>query len=273
VSEHHLIIEAGNTEGQYWRDLWRFRELLYFLAWRDVLVRYKQTAIGVSWAFLRPFLTMVIFTFVFGKIAGLDSGGVPYPILVFAAILPWQFFANSLSESSSSLITNVNLISKVYFPRLILPTSSVVVAFVDFAISMLLLAGLMAYYAFWPTWRMLLLPGFVALAFLIALGPGLLITALNVRYRDFRYVVPFIVQMGLYISPVGFRSEEIPAQWRFVYTLNPMVGVIDGFRWAICATAGFYWPGFIVSIVGTLLTLWIAIAYFRRMERTFADVI
>jgi lipopolysaccharide transport system permease protein len=273
MADHHLIIEAGKTEGQYWRDIWRYRELLYFLAWRDILVRYKQTVVGVSWAFLRPFLTMVVFTFVFGHIAGLSSEGIPYPILVLAGILPWQFFSNSLSESSSSLTSNVNLISKVYFPRLILPTSSVVVAFVDFAISFLILAGLMAYYSFWPTWRCLLLPGFIMLAFFAALGPGLLITALNVRYRDFRYVVPFIVQMGLYISPVGFSSDEIPTQYRFLYSLNPVVGVIDGFRWSICDTPQLYMPGFLVSLAVTFMMLWAAIVYFRRTERTFADVI
>jgi lipopolysaccharide transport system permease protein len=273
MSEHHLIIEAGKTEQQYWRDLWRYRELLYFLSWRDILVRYKQTAIGVAWAFLRPFLTMVVFTVVFGKIAKLPSDGIPYPILVFSAMLPWQFFANSLTESSTSLITNVNLVSKTYFPRLILPTSSVVVAFIDFAISFVILLGLMAYFAFWPTWRMLILPGFTALAFAVALGPGLLITALNVRYRDFRYVVPFIVQMGLYISPVGFSSSVIPDKYRLLYSLNPMVGVIDGFRWSICGNTTLYWPGFLVSLVVTAVMLLIAVVYFRRTERTFADII
>lgn len=271
--DHHLIIEAGKTEGQYWRDLWRYRELLYFLSWRDILVRYKQTVIGVAWAVLRPLLTMIVFVIVFQKIAGLPSGGVPYPILVFAGMLPWQFFASSLAESSQSLITNVNLVSKIYFPRLILPTSSVVVAFVDFAISFVLLLLMMAWYQFWPTWRMSLLPAFVLLAFLAALGPGLLITALNVKYRDFRYVVPFIVQMGLYISPVGFSSSVVPEQWRLVYSLNPMVGVIDGFRWSICGTEAIYWPGFLLSIAITAVMLWASIAYFRRTERTFADVI
>jgi len=273
MSDHRLIIEAGKTEQQYWRDLWRYRELLYFLSWRDVLVRYKQTAIGVAWAFIRPLLTMVVFTLVFGRIAGLPSDGVPYPILVFAGMLPWQFFASSLTESSQSLIMNANLVSKVYFPRLILPTSSVVVAFVDFAISFVLLLGLMAFYSFWPTWRVVLLPAFVLLAFLAALGPGLLITALNVRYRDFRYVVPFIAQMGLYISPVGFSSNVIPQQYRLLYSLNPMVGVIDGFRWAICGTTDLYMPGFLASVAITGATLWASVAYFRRTERSFADVI
>jgi lipopolysaccharide transport system permease protein len=273
MSEHLLIIEAGKTEQQYWRDLWRYRELLYFLSWRDILVRYKQTAIGVTWAFLRPFLTMVVFSVVFGRIAKLPSDGVPYPLLVFAGMLPWQFFTNSLSEASTSLISNVNLISKVYFPRLILPTSSVVVAFIDFAISFIMLIGLMVYFGYWPSWRMLLLPGFTVLAFAVALGPGLLITALNVRYRDFRYVVPFIVQMGLYISPVGFSSTIIPEQYRFLYSLNPMVGVIDGFRWSILGTATIYVPGFLISLLVTSAILVMSIAYFRKTERTFADII
>jgi lipopolysaccharide transport system permease protein len=273
MAEHLLIIEAGKTEQQYWRDLWRYRELLYFLSWRDILVRYKQTVIGITWAFLRPFLTMVVFTVVFGKIARLPSDGVPYAVLVFAGMLPWQFFTNSLTEASTSLTTNVNLISKVYFPRLVLPTSSVVVAFIDFAISFVMLLAVMTYFAFWPTWRMLLLPVFTVLAFAAALGPGLLITALNVRYRDFRYVVPFIVQMGLYISPVGFSSNIIPREYRFLYSLNPMVGVIDGFRWSICGTGALYWPGFLASLAITVAMLLVSIAYFRRTERTFADVI
>ena len=273
MSEHLLIIEAGKTEKQYSRNLWRYRELLYFLSWRDILVRYKQTAIGVTWAFLRPLLTMIVFTVVFGKIAKLPSDGIPYSILVFAGMLPWQFFANSLNEASTSLTTNSNLVSKVYFPRLILPTSSVVVAFIDFAISFVMLLGLMAYLAFWPTWRMLLLPGFTVLAFAVALGPGLLITALNVRYRDFRHVVPFIVQMGLYVSPVGFSSSVIPDKYRFLYSLNPMVGVIDGFRWAISGTTTLYLPGLFASLILTVVMLLISIRYFRRTERTFADVI
>jgi lipopolysaccharide transport system permease protein len=273
MTEHHLIIEAGQTEQQYWRDLWRYRELLYFLSWRDILVRYKQTAIGFTWAFLRPFLTMIVFTVVFGKIAKLPSDGVPYPILVFAGLLPWQFFTNSLSESGSSLTSNVNLISKVYFPRLILPASSVVVAFIDFAISFAMLLGLMAYFAFWPTWRILLLPIFTVLAFAAALGPGLLITALNVRYRDFRYIVPFIVQMGLYISPVGFSSSIVPNEYRFLYSLNPMVGVIDGFRWSICGTGSLYWPSFFAALGITVILLIGSIVYFRGTERTFADII
>ncbi|WP_445246137.1 ABC transporter permease [Microcoleus sp. OTE_8_concoct_300] len=276
MSQHHpkLVIEAGRAESQYWKDLWRYRELFYFLAWRDILVRYKQTAIGIAWALIRPFLTMIVFTVVFGTVAKLPSEGVPYPILVFAALLPWQFFANSLSECSTSLITNSNLISKVYFPRLIVPTSAVVVSFVDFMISGIILLGLMAWYNFVPSWRILTLPVFILVAFAAALGAGLWLAALNVQYRDFRFIVPFIVQFGLYISPVGFSSSVIPEKWRLLYSLNPMVGVIDGFRWAILGGgAQLDLPGFILSLGLVSLLLISGIWYFRKMERTFADVI
>jgi lipopolysaccharide transport system permease protein len=269
-----LVIEAGRTERQYWRDLWRYRELFYFLSWRDILVRYKQTAIGIAWALIRPFLTMVVFTVVFGNIAKLPSEGVPYPILVFAAMLPWQFFANSLSESSNSLITNANLISKVYFPRLIVPTSAVIVSFVDFMISGMILLGLMAWYNFVPSWRILTLPLFILIAFAAAMGAGLWLASLNVQYRDFRYIVPFIVQFGLYVSPVGFSSSVVPEKWRLLYSLNPMVGVIDGFRWAILGgESRLYLPGFALSVGLVILLLIGGISYFRKMERTFADVI
>jgi lipopolysaccharide transport system permease protein len=273
-SSPELIIEAGRAEKQYWKDLWRYRELFYFLAWRDILVRYKQTAIGIAWALIRPFLTMVVFTVVFGNLAKLPSEGVPYPILVFSAMLPWQFFANSLSECSNSLIGNSNLISKVYFPRLIVPISAVVVSFVDFMISGIILLGLMAWYNYVPSWRILMLPVFVAIAFAASIGAGLLFASLNVKYRDFRFIVPFIVQFGLYVSPVGFSSNLIPEQWRLLYSLNPMVGVIDGFRWSILGgEAKLYLPGFALSLGLVLLLLIIGIAYFRKMERTFADVI
>ncbi|MEL6555583.1 MAG: ABC transporter permease [Cyanobacteria bacterium J06621_11] len=273
--KYYLRIEAGRTESQYWRDIWRYRELFYFLAWRDILVRYKQTFIGIAWALIRPFLTMIVFTVVFGYLAKLPSdGGTPYPILVFSAMLPWQFFASALSECSNSLISNANLISKIYFPRLVVPTSAVIVSFVDFLISGSMLLGLMTWYAFIPSWRILTLPFFILIAFAAAIGGGLWLAALNVQYRDFRYVVPFIVQLGLYVSPVGFSSDIVPEQWRLLYSLNPMVGVIDGFRWAILGNnAALYWPGFILSMlfVGVLFTS--GILYFRRMESTFADVI
>lgn len=274
TSQPELIIEAGRTEKQYWQDLWRYRELFYFLAWRDILVRYKQTAIGIVWALIRPFLTMVVFTVVFGQLAKLPSEGAPYPILVFSAMLPWQFFSNSLSECSNSLITNANLLSKVYFPRLVVPTSAVVVSFVDFMISGMILLALMAWYNFVPTWRILTLPLFITVAFAASMGAGLWLASLNVQYRDFRFIVPFIVQFGLYISPVGFSSSIVPQQWRFIYSLNPMVGVIDGFRWAILGgNSHLYLPGFILSMALVFLLLVSGIWYFRKMERTFADVI
>ncbi|NJN49075.1 MAG: ABC transporter permease [Alkalinema sp. RL_2_19] len=269
-----FTIESGRAERQYWQDLWRYRELFYFLAWRDILVRYKQTTIGVAWAILRPFLTMIVFSVVFGTLAKLPPQGAPYPILVFAAMLPWQFFANSLSECSNSLITNANLLSKVYFPRLVLPTSAIIVSLIDFMISGVILVGLMLWYHFMPSWRILTLPLFILIAFAAAMGAGLWLAALNVKYRDFRYVVPFIVQFGLYISPVGFSSNIVPEQWRWVYSLNPMVGVIDGFRWAILGgESTLYWPGFTVSIALVLVFLFTGIRYFRAYERTFADVI
>ena len=272
--KQELIIEAGRTEKQYWKDLWKYRELFYFLAWRDILVRYKQTVIGMTWALIRPFMTMVVFSVVFGRLAKLPSDGVPYPILVFAAMLPWQFFANSLSECSGSLINNANLLAKVYFPRLVVPTSAVVVSFVDFMVSGIILLGLMAWYNFIPTWRILTLPLFIAIAFAASMGVGLWLASLNVKYRDFRYIVPFIVQFGLYISPVGFSSSVVPEEWRLIYSLNPMVGVIDGFRWAILGgESKLYLPGFALSLGLVILLFASGIWYFRKMERTFADVI
>jgi lipopolysaccharide transport system permease protein len=245
------------------------------LAWRDISVRYKQTAIGVVWAVLRPFLTMVVFTVIFGRVAKLPSdGNAPYALMVFAAMLPWSLFSTSLGEASNSLIGNANLISKVYFPRLIVPTATVVTAFVDFLISFIILLGLMVYYQFAPGWNMLLLPPFILLALLASLGPGLWTAALNVKYRDFRYVIPFIVQFGLYVSPVGFSSSVIPHQLRLLYSLNPLVGVIDGFRWCILGgESATYWPGFGLSLFVVAFFLWLGISQFRKMEKTFADLI
>ncbi|MBU7008187.1 ABC transporter permease [Phosphitispora fastidiosa] len=273
-SEFEIIIEPGKGFEQYWKDLWRYRELFYFLAWRDILVRYKQTVIGVAWSVIRPLLTMIVFTVVFGKLAKMPSEGVPYPILVYAAMLPWQFFANSLSESSNSLIVNANMLSKVYFPRLIIPASTVIVSMVDFLISFVILAVLMIWYKFVPDIRILALPVFLLLALTASLGFGLWLAALNVKYRDFRYIVPFIVQFGLYISPVGFSSSIVPDQWRLLYSINPMVGVIDGFRWAILGSnVDFYWPGLLLSIGLTVLIFASGLRYFRKTERSFADVI
>jgi lipopolysaccharide transport system permease protein len=274
ASKQKLVIEAGRTEKEYWKDIWRYRELFYFLAWRDILVRYKQTVIGIGWALIRPFLTMVVFTVVFGNLAKLPSEGAPYPILVFSAMLPWQFFSNSLSECSNSLISNANLISKIYFPRLVVPTSAVVVSFVDFMFSGMILLGLMAWYNFVPNWRILTLPLFIVIAFAASIGAGLWLCSLNVKYRDFRYIVPFIVQFGLYISPVGFSSTIVPEKWRLLYSLNPMVGVIDGFRWAILGgESKLYLPGFALSLVLVVLLFFSGIWYFRKTERTFADMI
>jgi lipopolysaccharide transport system permease protein len=270
-----LLIEAGRTEKNYWRDLWRYRELFYFLAWRDILVRYKQTVIGIAWALIRPFLTMLIFTFVFSRVAKLPApGSIPYPLLVFAAMLPWQFFSTSLSEASNSLIGNANLISKVYFPRMIVPAGSVITSFVDFLITLGLMAGMMVWYGFLPDWRLLTLPLFMALAFGSAFGAGLWLCALNVRYRDFRYIVPFIVQFGLYLSPVGFSSKIVPEGLRLIYACNPMVGVIDGFRWALLrGQSPLAIPEVIASLVVTSVLCLSGIWYFRRTEKSFADII
>lgn len=273
INQSELIIEAGRSDRHYWHDLWRYRELFYFLAWRDILVRYKQTTIGLAWALIRPLLTMIVFTLVFSKLAKLPSD-VPYPILVFAALLPWQFFANAFTEAGNSLVSNANMISKVYFPRLVVPISAVIVSFVDFLISGIILVGLMLWYGFSPDWRIVTLPLFVLVAFAAAMGAGLWIAALNVKYRDFRYIVPFIVQFGLYVSPVGFSSNIVPEQWRLLYSLNPMVGVIDGFRWAILGgNTQIYWPGFLLSLGLVSLMLITGIVYFRKTEKSFADVI
>jgi lipopolysaccharide transport system permease protein len=266
-----LIIEAGRAERNYWRDLWRYRELFLTLAWRDLAVRYRQTVIGVAWAVVRPVVPLVIFSVLFGRLGQFPSAGVPYPLFVFVAMLPWQFFASALAEAGGSLVENERLISKIYFPRLVVPASAVIVSFVDFLICAALLVILLAWYQFIPPWQIVSLPAFVALAFLAALGPGLILTTLNVSFRDFRYVIPFIVQVGLYLSPVGFGSEVVPGPWRLLYSLNPMVGVIDGF-WAICGTP-LYWPSLLLSVVVTAVLLAVGVASFRKMERGFADVI
>lgn len=269
-----LIIEAGKSEEHYWADLWRYRELFYFISWRDVLVRYKQTAVGVAWAVVRPVLTTSVFVFVFGRLAKMPNEGVPYPLLVLAAMLPWQFFASALTEASASVVGNANMVSKIYFPRLIVPASAIIVALADFLISLVLLAVLMIAYGTLPTWRLLTLPIFTGVAMLAALGAGLWLAALNVEYRDFRYVLPFLVQFGLYLSPVGFSSSIVPDQWRLLYSLNPMVGVIDGFRWAITgAETPLYWPSVALALLCGAVLMGSGLWYFRRMERAFADVI
>ncbi len=268
-----IIISPNRGTRHYWNDLWKYRELFYFLAWRDILVRYKQTAIGVVWAVVRPFLTMIVFTIVFGTIAKLPSqGGAPYAIMVFAALLPWQFFATALADASNSLLTNAGMLTKIYFPRLIFPTSTVIVGVVDFLISLAILAGLMVWYQFIPGLRIMTIPIFFIIAFIITIGAGIWLAAINVRYRDFRFIVPFIVQFGLFITPVGFSSSIVPEQWRLLYSLNPMVGVVDGFRWAILG-GSLYWPSILLSGLMAFVLMVIGISYFRKVEQTFADII
>jgi lipopolysaccharide transport system permease protein len=275
AGERVLVLEAGRAERHYWLDLWAYRELFAILAWRDLAVRYKQTVIGAAWAIIRPFLTMLIFTVIFGRLAKMPTEGhTPYPLLVFAGMLPWFLFSTILSEASASLVGNANLIGKVYFPRLIVPAATIAVALVDFAITFVLMLLMMAYFHFMPDWRILFLPLFVLLAVLASLGPSLLMTALNVKYRDFRYVIPFVLQFGLYVSPVGFASKAVPEQWRLLYNLNPAVGVIDGFRWCLLGgQAHLYVPGFLASLGVVAIMLWIGVAYFRKTERTFADLL
>ncbi len=255
-------------------ELWIYRELFFFLALRNILIRYKQAVIGISWAVVRPLLTMVVFTLIFGRLAKLPSDGVPYPVLTFVALLPWQFFANSLTEGSNSLISNANMISKVYLPRVILPASTILSGLIDFFISLLILVGLMVWYRVVPTQSIIWLPLFMLLAILTSFGASLWFAALNVEYRDVRYIVPFIVQMGLYISPVGFSSSVIPEKWRLLYSMNPMVGVIDGFRWAVLGeNIEPYWTGTVISVVAVIFLTLGGLYYFKRVEATFADII
>jgi len=266
-----LVLESGRADMHYWKDLWRFRELFYILSWRDIKVRYKQTVLGAAWSIIRPLLTTIIFTVVFSKIAKLDNpGNAPYALMVFAGMLPWQFFSNALSESSNSLIGNANLITKVYFPRLIIPASSVITSLVDFAISFLILIVMMFWYQYIPSWHIFFLPIFILLAFMCAFGVGLYLTAVNVKYRDFRYIIPFIIQFGLYITPVGFSSLVIGEKWKMLYALNPMVGIIDGFRWCILGDP-MNWRSFIFSLIVVIVFLIIGVTYFRKMEKSFAD--
>lgn len=271
AQQWEVLIEPGRAKRNYWKDLWRYRELFYILSWRDIKVRYKQTVIGAAWSIIRPLLTTIIFTFIFRRIANMEyHGTAPYALMVFAGMLPWQFFSNALSESSGSLIGNSNLITKVYFPRLIIPASSVITSLVDFGITFVIMLGMFVWYGFTPSWHIVLLPVFIALAFTCAFGIGLYLTAVNVKYRDFRYIIPFIVQFGLYVSPVGFNSEVVPEKWRMLYSLNPMAGVIDGFRWCLLGDE-MHWKSFMISVGITFVFLWFGIYYFRKMERSFAD--
>jgi lipopolysaccharide transport system permease protein len=274
-----LVIEAGKTELGYWADLWRFRELFLFLSWRDILVRYKQTAIGILWAIIRPLLTMLIFTFIFQKLANMPGDGLPYAVMVSAGQVPWQFFSSSMTEAGGSLITNGPMLSKIYFPRLIIPASAVIVSFFDFLISLVILAGLMLWFGVVPDWRILLLPAFTVLGFFASFGPSLWLAALNVKFRDFRYVVPFIVQIGQYVSPVGYDADMIRHKYgaaaALLYSLNPMVGVINGFRWAVGGTrhVAIDWTSVGISAAVVLLIATTGLAYFRKIEQTFADII
>jgi len=268
-----LILEAGRSSRHYWGDLWRYRELLGFLAWRDIKVRYKQTVLGVLWALIQPAVTLAVFSFIFGKLAGMPSGSVPYPLMVLAGLLPWQLFSAAFSNASGSLVSNTHLISKVYFPRLIVPLSSVAVALIDFCIVLVLLAALCIWWQFVPDWRIIFLPLFVVLTLVTAIGTGLWLTALTVKYRDFRFVVPFLLQVGLFLSPVGFSTTNLPT-WRQLYSLNPMVGAIDGFRWCVLRGEPALDPlNLGISVVMSALLLFTGLWYFRRMERGFADII
>jgi lipopolysaccharide transport system permease protein len=269
-----LVIEAGRAGHHYWSDIWRYRDLFFFLVWRDILVRYKQTVIGIAWVVIRPIMTMLVFTLVFGKLAKLPSDGVPYSLMVFSGMLPWFFFSSALSESSNSMVSNSNLLSKVYFPRIIVPTSAIIVCLVDFFLSFLVLVPFMFYYGLFPDWKVITVPLFLLLAVMAALGFGLWLSALNIKYRDFRIVLPFVVQIGMYVSPVGFSSNIVPEKWRMLYSLNPMVGVIDGFRWALLGgNFKLYLPGLFVSVALTFIVFVTGLSYFRRTERTFADLL
>ncbi|WP_020589316.1 ABC transporter permease [Desulfobacter curvatus] len=274
TSDYNITISLDAPAGSVLKDVWQYRHLFYFLAWRDILVRYKQTLAGVAWGVIKPLSTMVVFTLVFGKLADLPSGQAPYGVMVLAALLPWQFFTNILSNTGNSLVSNASLVSKVYFPRVIIPMATVVVALADFLIAFALLAGMMLVYGVWPGMTILLLPGFMAIAILTSLGTGLFVAALNVKYRDFMHLTPFILQFGLYMSPVGYSSSIVPEGWRFIYSLNPMVGVIDGFRWVLLGEIALvYWPGVFMSVVLSMMIFIFGLKFFIRNERDFADVI
>ena len=270
-----VVIEAGYARANYWRDLWRYRELFAILAWRDLALRHRQSVLGMAWSIIRPLMTVLIFTVVFGRIAKLPSDGMaPYALMVFAGIIPWNLMSNTVAQASNSLVNAAGLIGKVYFPRLIVPATLVAVTLADTAISLVLLFLTMVWFGFAPDWRVLLLPVFIVLAVLVGLGPALWLSAVNVKYRDFQHIAGFALQFGLYISPVGFSSSAVPEQWRLLYSLNPAVGVIDGFRWALFrGEAQLYWPGLLCSLVVTAVMLRAGIAYFRKAERTFVDVI
>jgi lipopolysaccharide transport system permease protein len=274
MGNYHLRIAPNVGFKNYWKDIWLYRELFIILAWRDISVKYKQTIFGFLWGFIRPFLTMVIFVVVFGRVAKLPpDGNTPYAIMVMSGMLPWMLFSGALSEASMSLVVNANLISKIYFPRLIVPMSSIITSLIDFVISAILLIGLFFFYDFLPSSNAFFLPMFILLALIASIGPSLWIAALNVRYRDFRYVIPFIVQFGLYISPVGFSSGVVPEKWKLLYSLNPMVTVIDGFRWCILGQTEIFFPGFLIGLAVIFGFLFLGYRKFRSTERAFADFV
>jgi lipopolysaccharide transport system permease protein len=254
-------------------ELWEYRELLYFLIWRDIKVRYKQTVLGAAWAILQPLLTMVVFTIFFGKLAKIPSDGIPYPIFAYCALLPWTLFAKALTDSSNSLVANERLITKVYFPRLVIPISTVLSGLVDFAIAFVVLLGMMAYYGTWPNFNIVTLPAFLLMAIVTALAVGLWLSALNVQYRDVRHTIPFLVQFWLFATPVAYPSSLVPAPYRVFLGLNPMAGVVEGFRWALLGKAGSLGPMMWVSVLMVCLLLVGGLFYFRKMETTFADIV
>jgi lipopolysaccharide transport system permease protein len=268
-----IIIEPHKTSRGYWSEIYEYRELLFFFVWRDVLVRYKQTSIGILWAVLRPVSTMIVFTFVFGKVAGLPTeGSAPYALLVFSGILPWQLFSGAVQTGADSLISNAQMISKVYVPKLIFPMIGAATACLDFLIALGVYFVLMAYHQIMPDWRLLTLPVFILFAIIASLAISFFVSALNVFYRDFRYIIPFLLQLGFYISPIGYSVTVVPEKWRLLYSINPMVGVIDGFRWALLGQdVTFYWPGLAISSGIVFCMLWIGLKTFRSMESTFAD--
>lgn len=275
INQPIILIEPNQYESFYWRELWRYRELFMVLAWRDVAVRYKQTVIGLAWALIRPFLTVVVFTFIFGHIATLPSdGNVPYSLLVFVGMLPWFLFSSILNDASNSLVGNSNLISKVYFPRLIIPTAVAVVALIDFSVNCFILVLLMLWFGIAPGWQIAFLPVLVALTVIAGLGPAMWVSAVSIKYRDIKFVVPFIIQFGLYLSPVGFSSAVVPSEWRLIYSLNPMVGIIEAFRWCIFGgQSNVYWVGFFLGLLVIIFSLWYGYRYFRMTEKKIADLV
>lgn len=274
VVKSETTIGSTDVKFAYWRECWSFRELLLILVWRDLLVRYKQTVFGVAWAVIRPFFTMVVFTVIFGRIANLPSNNIPYPLLVFAALLPWQFFASTFADASNSIVSNAQMVSKVYFPRIIVPLSSVLVGLVDLAISFVVMLGVAIWYFYIPGWQIVFLPFMLLLLCTFTFAASIWVAALNVKYRDFRYIIPFAIQLGTYMSPVGFSTSVVPEKWQLLFSLNPMVGIIDGFRWCLLGgSVPFNTLAVVISVLFTFMLLIPGVRFFRRCESTFADII